>query len=177
MALAIVILVLIVFGLSFLCANLYAYWKKGRTDLTATQQALKESQEFSSATQSDLTATQEALKEWEVIGRAATEENEILSKYRDIPNVEKHLADLEKEATAKRSDIEAIIKKEQEQHAARLKSEEIEHANLLTQKVIEADKRLEIDARTLERLELARKQKEELLKFYGKDHILNLEIF
>jgi len=200
MAIAIVILVLIVFGLSFLCANLYAYWKKGRTDLTATQQALKESQEFSSATQSDLTATQQALKEsqefssatqsdltatqqalkeWEVIGRAATEENEILSKYRDIPNVEKHLADLEKEATAKRLDIEAIIKKEQEQHAARLKSEETEHANLLTQKVIEADKRVEIAERTLERIELARKQKEELLtamknivEGYGNEYLV-----
>ena len=78
MTIAIVILVLVVFGLSFLCANLYAYWKKGRTDLIATQQALKESQEFSGVTQSDLIATQKALKEWEVIGRAATGENEIL---------------------------------------------------------------------------------------------------
>ena len=94
MAITVVILVLVVFGLSFLCANLYAYWKKGRVDLIATQQALKECQEFSNsaqsdliasnqslkesrefanATQSDLIATRQALNEWEGIGRAATE--------------------------------------------------------------------------------------------------------
>ena len=200
MAITVVILVLVVFGLSFLCANLYAYWKKGRVDLIATQQALKECQEFSNsaqsdliasnqslkesrefatATQSDLIATRQALNEWEGIGRAATKENEILSKYREIPSVEKHLAELQNEATARRLDMEAIIKNEQEKHDARLKSEETQHTNLLTQKVIEADKRVEIAERALERIELARKQKEELytamknmVEGYGNEYLV-----
>jgi len=74
MAIAIVILVLVVFGLTFLCANLYGYWKKANND---RDEALK------------------IQKEWEAYGLSVKQEIEVLAPYSRIKDLETHIAQQE----------------------------------------------------------------------------------
>ena len=74
MAIAIVILVLVVFGLTFLCANLYGYWKKANND---RDEALK------------------IQKEWEAYGLSVKQEIEVLAPYSRIKDIETHIAQQE----------------------------------------------------------------------------------
>ena len=92
MAIAILILVLFVFGLSFLCANLYAYWKKADKD---RDEALK------------------LQKEWEVFGQATKEENDSLAKYRPILEVEAHISQIQAEAAARLDSVNADIQQKE----------------------------------------------------------------
>ena len=92
MAIAIVILVFAVLGLGFACLNLFAYWKK----------ANKERDE-----------AQKSQREWESFGLVAKEENEALSKYRPIADVEAHISQVEAEATGRLASVkEEIAQKE-----------------------------------------------------------------
>ena len=92
MAIAIVILIFVALGLGFGCLNLFAYWKK----------ANKERDE-----------AQRLQKEWEAFGLAAKEENEALSKFRPIADVEAHISQLEAEATGRLASVnEEITQKE-----------------------------------------------------------------
>jgi len=92
MAIAILILMLFVFGLSFLCANLYAYWKKADKD---RDEALK------------------LQKEWEVFGHATKEENDSLAKYRPILEVEAHISQIQAEAAARLDSVNADIQQKE----------------------------------------------------------------
>ena len=92
MTIAILILVLVVFGISFLCANLYAYWKKANKD---RDEALK------------------IQKEWEVFGLATKEENEALAKYRPILEIEAHIAQLEAQANARLLSVNADVEQKE----------------------------------------------------------------
>jgi len=80
MVIAVVILVFLVLGLAFSCANLYGYWKKadkGRDEAQRLQ------------------------KEWEAFGLAAKEENDALGKYRPILDVDAHITQIKSEAEAR----------------------------------------------------------------------------
>jgi hypothetical protein len=80
MAITIVILVFVVFGLSFLCANLYAYWKKANID---RNEALR------------------IQSEWEAYGLSVKQQVEALAPYTQI-------ADLEAYKTKQEAQIQEI---------------------------------------------------------------------
>jgi len=80
MVIAVVILVFLVLGLGFACANLYGYWKKADKDRNEAQRLQKE---------------------WEAFGLAAKEENDALGKYRPIVDVDAHITQIKSEAEAR----------------------------------------------------------------------------
>ena len=92
MAIAILILVLVVFGLSFLCANLYAYWKKADKDRAEAKKSKQE---------------------WEVFGLATKEENDALAKYRSISEIELHIQKLEEEAVIRLASVNTEIEQKE----------------------------------------------------------------
>lgn len=88
MVIAVVILVFLVLGLGFACANLYGYWKKANKDRDEARRLQRE---------------------WEAFGLAAKEENDALGKYRPIVDVDAHITQIKSEAEARLAAINSEV--------------------------------------------------------------------
>jgi hypothetical protein len=161
MIIALFVLILLALGLGYACVNLFAYWKKGQ----------KERDE-----------AQKSQKEWEAFGLATKEENDLLSKYRPIANIDAHIAQIEGEAAVKLASInqelsqkEAVLKESEERAMAevRSKTEQAER---------DSQARLAAIASQLSDKEIRLKQAQELLaatknivEGYGNEYLVPKE--
>jgi len=145
MVIAVVILVFLVLGLAFACANLYGYWKKADKDRNEAQRLQKE---------------------WEAFGLSTKEENDFLAKYRPIVDVDTHISQIKSEAEARLAAISAEVShkeevlKEAENKAIAEAQEKIKQIELAAQAKIQQTE-LEAQARThAAREELAGEERE-----------------
>jgi hypothetical protein len=145
MVVAVVILVFLVLGLAFACANLYGYWKKADKDRNEAQRLQKE---------------------WEAFGLSTKEENDALAKYRPIVDVDAHISQIKSEAEARLAAISAEVShkeevlKEAENKAIAEAQEKIKQIELAAQAKIQQTE-LEAQARTnAAREELAGEERE-----------------
>jgi hypothetical protein len=161
MIIALFVLIFLALGLGYACVNLFAYWKKGQ----------KERDE-----------AQKSQKEWEAFGLATKEENDLLSKYRPIANIDAHIAQIEGEAAVKLASInqelaqkEAVLKESEERAMAevRSKTEQAER---------DSQARLAAIASQLSDKEIRLKQAQELLaatknivEGYGNEYLVPKE--
>jgi hypothetical protein len=161
MIIALFVLILLALGLGYACLNLFAYWKKGQ----------KERDE-----------AQKSQKEWEVFGLATKEENDLLSKYRPIADIDAHIAQIESEAAAKL----ATINQELAQKEAILKESEAKAMAEVQAKTEQAERdsqaRLASIASQLSDKEIRLKQAQELLaatknivEGYGNEYLVPKE--
>ena len=161
MIIALFVLILLALGLGYACLNLFAYWKKGQ----------KERDE-----------AQKSQKEWEAFGLATKEENDLLSKYRPIADIDAHIAQIEGEAAAKL----ATINQELAQKEAILKESEAKAMAEVQAKTEQAERdsqaRLESIASQLSDKEIRLKQAQELLaatknivEGYGNEYLVPKE--
>lgn len=161
MIIALFVLILLTLGLGFACVNLFAYWKKGQKERDEAQRSQKE---------------------WEAFGLATKEENDLLSKYRPIANIDAHIAQIEVEAATKLATInqelaqKAVILQEAEAKAmaeVQVKTEQAER---------DSQARLASIASQLSDKEIRLKQAQELLaatknivEGYGNEYLVPKE--
>jgi hypothetical protein len=161
MIIALFVLILLALGLGYACLNLFAYWKKGQ----------KERDE-----------AQKSQKEWEAFGLATKEENDLLSKYRPIADIDAHIAQIEGEAAAKL----ATINQELAQKEATLKESEAKAMAEVQAKTEQAERdsqaRLASIASQLSDKEIRLKEAQELLdatknivEGYGNEYLVPKE--
>jgi hypothetical protein len=161
MIIALFVLIFLALGLGYACVNLFAYWKKGQ----------KERDE-----------AQKSQKEWEAFGLATKEENDLLSKYRPIANIDAHIAQIEGEAATKL----ATINQELAQKAAILQEAEAKAMAEVQAKTEQAERdsqaRLASIASQLSDKEIRLKQAQELLaatknivEGYGNEYLVPKE--